>query len=73
MPELPAAVRRGVGAFGGIVGYPPELLRREVAYLAFHVHWSYEAVMSMEHWERRYWLHEVVALGGEAGREGAAR
>ena len=73
MSELPAAIRGGVGAPGGIVGYPLERLRQEVAYLGFHVHWSYETVMNMEHWERRYWLREVVALGSEAGNERAAR
>ena len=73
MPELPTAIRSGVGAFGEIVGYPLELLRQEVAYLGFHVNWSYEAVMSMEHWERRYWLREVVALSGAAQAERAAR
>jgi hypothetical protein len=70
VPELPSGVRGGVGRFGGIVGYPLDLLRREVAYLAVHVHWSYEAVMGMPHWERRYWLREVAALGGEAAGEG---
>jgi hypothetical protein len=44
------------------VSYPRELLRREVAFLALHVHWPYEVLMNLEHQERRGWVREVVSL-----------
>ncbi|MEB3180870.1 MAG: DUF6760 family protein [Nostocaceae cyanobacterium] len=38
------------------------LLRREVAYIAFHFHWSYDHIMNMEHQERREWVQEILML-----------
>ncbi|MFS0519559.1 DUF6760 family protein [Nostoc sp. UIC 10607] len=38
------------------------LLRQEVAYIAFHLHWSYEQLMNMEHRERREWVQEISRL-----------
>jgi membrane protein YqaA with SNARE-associated domain len=49
-------------SIGGIVGYPLEQLRREVAVLAFHFHWSYETIMEMEHQERCMWVREIGAF-----------
>ena len=42
--------------------YPLEILREEVAYLAYHFHWPYEEVMNMEHAERQEWVEEVVRI-----------
>jgi hypothetical protein len=54
---------RGRGpALGGIVGYPLNQLRREVAVLALHFHWPYQTIMEMEHQERRMWVREIAAL-----------
>ena len=47
---------------GGIVGYPLKQLRREVAVLAFHFHWSYQTIMEMEHQERRMWVKEIAEM-----------
>jgi hypothetical protein len=44
------------------VSYPPDLLRREVAFLALHVHWPYDVLMNLDHQERRTWVKEVVQL-----------
>jgi hypothetical protein len=44
------------------VSYPPDLLRREVAFLALHVHWPYDVLMNLDHQERRTWVNEVVQL-----------
>lgn len=43
--------------------YPLERLRQEVATVALHFHWSYEAIMEMEHQERLEWvqtIHQMV-------------
>ena len=42
--------------------YPLDRLREEVAYLAYHFHWSYEDVMLMEHAERQEWVAEVARI-----------
>ena len=42
--------------------YPLDRLREEVAYLAYHFHWSYEDVMLMEHVERQEWVAEVARI-----------
>jgi hypothetical protein len=42
--------------------YPLDRLREEVAYLAYHLNWSYEDVMLMEHAERQEWVDEVARI-----------
>jgi hypothetical protein len=45
-----------------MTGYPSDRLHEEVAYVAWHLHWSYQEVMGMEHAERLRWVGEVGAL-----------
>jgi hypothetical protein len=47
--------------------YPSERLHEEVAYLAHHLHWSYDELMSMEHRDRRRWVDEVAKMQQRAG------
>ena len=42
--------------------YPSERLHEEVAYLAFHFHWSYREVMRLDHQERQRWVAEVARI-----------
>ena len=42
--------------------YPLDQLYEEVAYLAYHFHWSYERVMVLEHPERLRWVEEVAKI-----------
>ncbi|WP_338421191.1 DUF6760 family protein [Nostoc parmelioides] len=37
-------------------------MRQEVAYIAYHFHWSYDQVMAMEHRERQQWVAEVAQI-----------
>jgi len=39
----------------------PELYE-EVAYIAYHFHWSHDEIMQMEHWERRRWCEEISKI-----------
>lgn len=39
-----------------------ELLRKEVAYIAYHFHWSKDEVLAMEHGERQAWLREIADI-----------
>jgi hypothetical protein len=45
-----------------MMGYPSDRLHEEVAYVAQHLHWSYQDVMGMEHAERLRWVHQVAEL-----------
>lgn len=42
--------------------YPQERLYQEMAFLAYYLHWSDEALMALDHWERRRWCQEVSAI-----------
>lgn len=45
-----------------MVSYPLERLFEEVAYLGYHLHWSYEEIMNMEHGERQEWVDQVARI-----------
>ncbi|MCL6429568.1 MAG: hypothetical protein K6V36_01750 [Anaerolineae bacterium] len=45
-----------------MIVYPPDRLYEEVAYVAYHLHWSYEDILCMEHRERQRWVDEVAAI-----------
>ncbi len=62
MPALPADVRHGANPGGGVVGYPLEQLLREVAFIAYHFHWSQEELMRLEHADRRRWVEEISGI-----------
>ena len=64
MPELQDAVRDRPrrGCRGGILGYPLDALYQEVAYIAYHLHWSLEEVLQMEHRERAIWIREISRI-----------
>ncbi|MGD1715677.1 DUF6760 family protein [Dapis sp. BLCC M172] len=44
------------------MSYPSEQLREEVAYLAFHFHWSLENILNLEHFSRREWVREIKKI-----------
>ena len=47
---------------GGIIGYPLERVREEVAFIAYHFHWSHAEIMDLEHAERRHWVTEISSI-----------
>jgi len=66
MPCLPPTVHYGASFVGGVVGYPLDQMREEVACIAMHFHWSLESILEMEHGDRRQWVVEVNQLSGSA-------
>jgi len=63
MPRLWTRLRRGSGSTdGGIVSYPLERIYQEVAYIAYHFHWSIEEITLMEHRERQIWVKEISEI-----------
>jgi len=45
--------------------YPPDELRREMAFLAYYLHWSHEEILALDHAERRRWCEEVSRIHRE--------
>ena len=39
--------------------YATRLIYEEVAYLAFHAHWSRDDILDLEHAERRRYVDEI--------------
>lgn len=70
MSTLRPQLRAGGEWFGGILGYPLERLYEEVAFVAFHFHWSADSVLGMEHADRRRWVAEISAIN-ERRNEGS--
>jgi hypothetical protein len=69
MPEMRSRFPAGARSGGGVVGYPLELLYEEVAFIAYHFHWSHEEVMNLEHVERRRWVAEISTINGRLNEE----
>ncbi|HEY3079334.1 MAG TPA: DUF6760 family protein [Chloroflexota bacterium] len=68
MPGLRARVPAGSGAWrGGTLGYPLDRLHEEVAYIAYHFHWPLEAVLALEHADRRRWVAEIAQINRRLG------
>ena len=45
--------------------YPLDRLAREVAYVAYHFHWSRDEIAAMPHLERRRWVEEIARINQE--------
>jgi hypothetical protein len=52
--------------------YPSDRLHEEVAYLAFHFHWSHQEVMRLDHGERQRWVAEVARINQRLNEAGGA-
>ena len=62
MSSLSASIGGRNRPTGGILGYPLNRLYEEVAYIAYHFHWSYDLLLAMEHAERHQWTQEVAKI-----------
>jgi hypothetical protein len=52
-----------------VIGYPVDRLYEEVAYIAYHMHWSPETIMALEHHERQEWVRQVAAINRRLNEE----
>ena len=50
--------------------YPLEEIAQEVAFVAYHFHWSKEELMEMSHHERRAWVREISRINREITEAG---
>ena len=44
------------------MSYPLDKLYEEVAFIAYHFHWSLEEILNMEHRERQRWVEEISKI-----------
>jgi hypothetical protein len=52
---------RGARA-GGILSHPVQPIVDEVAFIAYHFHWSHEEIMRMEHADRQHWVDAISSI-----------
>lgn len=45
-----------------MIVYPLDRLYEEMAYIAYHFHWSWDEVVHMDHRERQRWVDEIAAI-----------
>ena len=50
--------------------YPFARLREEVAFIAYHFHWSYDQLMEMDHLERQQWVSQIAAINKNLNEQG---
>lgn len=52
-----------------MTGYPLDAVFEEVAFVAYHFHWGLDAVLALEHRDRRRWVSEISRLNERANHE----
>lgn len=62
MSLLRKSVSSGVEQRGGVTRYPLERLYEEVAYIAYHFHWTPEQILALEHPDRLHWVAEIAKI-----------
>ncbi|AEA63694.1 MULTISPECIES: DUF6760 family protein [Burkholderia] len=40
----------------------PDQIYEEIAFIAYHFHWSYRDILAMEHAERRRWCERISRI-----------
>jgi hypothetical protein len=48
------------------VTYATDRIHEEVAYVAYHFHWSLEDILDLEHRDRRRYAQEIASLVNRA-------
>jgi hypothetical protein len=44
---------------GGVLSYPLDRLYEEVAFIAYHFHWSQDEILNLDHNMRQSWVAEI--------------
>ncbi len=45
-----------------MISYPLDRIYEEVAFIAYHFHWSHDTIMNLEHRERQKWVEEISRI-----------
>lgn len=48
--------------------YPPDGLYEEIAYVAFHFHWSLDEILDLEHPLRRRFVAQIRRMERDSGQ-----
>lgn len=59
MSPLSYPVCRRARTGGGVLSYPLDRLYEEVAFIAYHFHWSQDEILNLEHSARQCWVAEI--------------
>src|SRR5262249_18998713 len=71
LPRVQPRVRgRGLPA-GGTIGYPLDRLFEEVAFVAYHFHWSFAEILGLEHGDRQRLIDEISAINRQLNENSA--
>ncbi|WP_370584703.1 DUF6760 family protein [Oculatella sp. LEGE 06141] len=62
MSPLSNGICSGVDFVGGVLSYPSEQLYEEVAFIAYHFHWSQDELLNLEHIDRQRWVKEISRI-----------
>lgn len=52
-----------------MTGYPVDSIHEEVAFIAYHFHWSHDEIMAMEHKDRKRWCDEISKINRQLNEE----
>lgn len=55
------------------MGYPLDDLYEEVAFVAYHFHWSLDDILRLEHGDRQRFIKEISAINREMSQAAAPR
>ncbi|WP_099072765.1 DUF6760 family protein [Nostoc linckia] len=59
MSALQYSIFGGARTGGGVISYPSDNLYEEVAFVAYHFHWSQDDILNLEHTTRQRWVAEI--------------
>jgi hypothetical protein len=51
------------------VTYATDRLFEEVAYVAYHFHWSFEEILELEHADRQRFVEEIASINRRLNEE----
>jgi hypothetical protein len=69
MSKMRTSIRSGSRSVGGVVRYPLDRIYEEVAFIAYHFHWSREEILNLEHRERQRWVEEISKINRQLSGE----
>ncbi|MEN0128303.1 MAG: DUF6760 family protein [Brevundimonas sp.] len=47
--------------------YAPDRIHEEVAYVAYHFHWSLDEILDLEHPQRLRYVNEIASINRRMG------
>lgn len=51
--------------FSAVTRFPVEQLYKEIAFIAYYMHWNRDDILDMPHSERQIWCKEISEINNE--------